>query len=304
MERESTLSAGEARRERVLHWREYAIEAAALGTFMVSAVSFTVLLEHPASPMRSVLPDAFLRRVLTGLAMGLTASALIYSPPGRRSGLHMNPAVTLTFLRLGKVRVVDAAAYVLAQLTGATAVMAVSVWVARAWVGDPAVNFVQTLPGPAGPAVAWGGEAAISAGMMLTVLTMSSSRRWAGFTGIGAGALIALYITFEAPLSGMSMNPARTFGPAAVAGTFAPLWIYCTAPLAGMLVASELHVRLRGTHTVRCAKLHHDHRYPCIFHCTQTAPAAPRVPASDVPAVLPAAALPHTGGRPANEVCS
>ena len=95
----------------MLHWREYGIEAAALGTFMVSAVFVTVLLEHPASEVHQALPHAFLRRALTGLAMGLTAIGLIYSPPGRRSGLHMNPAVTLTFYRLGKVRRADAALY-------------------------------------------------------------------------------------------------------------------------------------------------------------------------------------------------
>jgi aquaporin Z len=103
-----------------LHWREYGIEAAALGTFMLSAVAVTVLLEHPASAVHAALPSALLRRALTGLAMGLTAMALIYSPAGRRSGLHMNPAVSLTFLRLGKMRLADACGYVAGQFAGAT----------------------------------------------------------------------------------------------------------------------------------------------------------------------------------------
>jgi aquaporin Z len=275
-----------------LHWREYAIEAAALGTFLVSASLVTVLLEHPASPVRQALPDALLRRALTGVAMGLTAMALIYSPAGRRSGLHMNPAVTLTFWHLGKMRGLDAAAYVLSQFAGATFAMAALAWMAGAWVGHPQVNYVQTLPGPAGAGVAFGAEALISMGMMLVVLTVSSSR-FARLTGVCAGCLVALYITVEAPLSGMSMNPARTVGPALVAGMLAPTWIYCAAPLAGMLAASAVHVRLRGLESVRCAKLHHGHRYPCIFHCTYAAPsaavpAATRLaPALPVDAVLP-----------------
>jgi aquaporin Z len=62
------------------HWPEYVIEAAGLGLFMVSACLFTVLLYHPASPAAQALPDPLVRRVLTGLAMGLTAIGLIYSP--------------------------------------------------------------------------------------------------------------------------------------------------------------------------------------------------------------------------------
>jgi aquaporin Z len=284
---------------RVLHLREYAIEAAALGTFMVSAVVFTVLLEHPVSPVRDVLPNPVVRRGLTGVAMGLTAIALIYSPAGRLSGLHMNPAVTLTFLRLGKMRPVDAAGYVLGQFAGATLVMAALAWLGRPWLADPAVNFVQTLPGPAGQGVAFAAETLISMGMMLLVLTLSSSPRWAGFTGLCAGGLVAAYITIEAPLSGMSMNPARTFGPALVGGTLAPLWLYCTAPLAGMLAASEIHVRRRGLHSVRCAKLHHDPRFPCLFHCTHGL--AVREPAS-IAAAGQAGGAPPPAPHTTNEV--
>src|SRR5204863_18609 len=101
-------------------WREYLIEGAGLGLFMVSAAVMTTLLEHPSSPVRSELPDPLVRRAFMGLAMGLTAAALIYSPWGRRSGAHFNPAVTLTFLRLGKVSPLDAGGYVAGQFAGGT----------------------------------------------------------------------------------------------------------------------------------------------------------------------------------------
>jgi len=85
------------------HVTEYAIEATCLAVFMVSACLFASLLEYPGSPIHQVLPNPTVRRVLMGFAMGLTAVCLIYSPFGKRSGAHMNPSTTLTFLRLGKV---------------------------------------------------------------------------------------------------------------------------------------------------------------------------------------------------------
>jgi aquaporin Z len=107
----------------------------------------------------------------------------------------------------------------------------------------------------------------ISFGMMLMVLGVSNTPRVARFTGLAAGLLVACYIALEAPLSGMSMNPARSFGPALLAGTASSLWIYFTAPLTGMLAAAELFVRVHGRRRVRCAKLHHPLDVRCIFNC-------------------------------------
>src|SRR5690242_17086241 len=76
------------------HWPEYLMEAAALGVFMVSACVFGVLLGHPASPLHRVLPNPLVRRILGGVAMGLTAVGIISSPWGQRSGAHINPALT------------------------------------------------------------------------------------------------------------------------------------------------------------------------------------------------------------------
>src|SRR5689334_18283210 len=89
------------------HWPEYLIEAWALGTFMVSAGLVATALGSPRSPISGAIPSPLLRSALAGIAMGLTAIALIHSPWGKRSGAHMNPAVTLTFLRLGRVRIQD-----------------------------------------------------------------------------------------------------------------------------------------------------------------------------------------------------
>jgi aquaporin Z len=249
------------------HWPEYLIEAWALGTFMVSAAVFTAVLYHPSSPVSAAISDELVRRGLIGLAMGSTAVAIIYSPWGQRSGAHMNPAVTLTFFRLGKVARPDLAWYVGAQFIGALAGIGVVAAALRGIVSDPSVNYITTVPGPPGVLVAFLAEAAMSFMLMLTVLTVSNHPRWARFTGACAGLLVWIYITVEAPLSGMSMNPARSFGSALLARDFQGLWIYFTAPPLGMLVAAELFARRFGLHRVVCAKLHHPAGGPCIFGC-------------------------------------
>jgi aquaporin Z len=247
------------------HWPEYLIEAAGLGAFMVSACLVTALLEHPSSPVGAAVPDPFARRALAGVAMGLTAIAIVYSPWGKRSGAHLNPAVTLTFLRLGKVDPRDALFYALAQFVGAVAGVLLSSVVLGHAIAHPSVAYAVTKPGELGPAAAFCAELAISFGMMLMVLTVSNVRRFANLTGLCAGALVALYIAFEGPLSGMSMNPARSFGSALPAGYAAGQWIYFLAPPLGMLLAAEAYVLVAGESRVACAKLHHANRARCIF---------------------------------------
>src|SRR6266540_9853 len=202
------------------HWPEYLMEAAGLGIFMVSASVFTILLYHPASPALLVLPEEFPRCVLMGLAMGLTAIGIIYSPWGRQSGAHLNPAVTLTFLRLGKVKPWDALFYVAAQFAGGVSGVWLVAAVAGRVVADPAVNYAVTVPGAFGIGVAFVAELTIAFCLMSVVLATSNTPRLARFTGLCAGALVATYITLEAPLSGMSMNPARTFASAVPAATW------------------------------------------------------------------------------------
>jgi aquaporin Z len=134
-------------------------------------------------------------------------------------------------------------------------------------LGAPDVLYVATVPGPLGPLGALAGEAAITFVLMSVVLRASNTARLAPLTGLFAGALVAAYITLEAPLSGMSMNPARSLASALPAGTWPSLWIYFTAPPLGMLMAAELYVRRRGLAGVFCAKLHHDASSRCIFRC-------------------------------------
>ena len=131
----------------------------------------------------------------------------------------------------------------------------------------PPIRDIVTLPGTAAAGGAFAAEAAIAFILMTTVLAMNNSRRLGRLTGVAAGALVGLFILVEAPVSGMSMNPARTFGSGLLAAEWRSIWVYFTAPLVGMLAAAQLHVVVSGWR-VCSAKLHDDHRF-CIFHCPQ-----------------------------------
>jgi aquaporin Z len=247
------------------HWPEYLMEAGLLGAFMVSACVFGALYEFPQSPVHQAIGSGFLRRMLMGVSMGLTAIAIIYSPWGKQSGAHINPSVTFTFLRLGKIKAWDALFYIAAQFTGAVlGVLLVARFLGKE-ISHPAVRYVVTLPGPHGPWVALLAEFIIAGGLMSAVLYFSNHHRLSNYTGLFAGMLVATYITFEAPFSGMSMNPARTFGSAFPPMIWDGLWIYLTAPPLGMLTAAEFYLWRKGRTAVKCCKLHHDSDKRCIF---------------------------------------
>jgi aquaporin Z len=107
---------------------------------MLSACVFVVLLEYPTSPVHQSLSDSVLRRILIGIAMGVNAIGIIYSPLGQRSGAHFNPAVTLTFFRLGKIEFWDAVFYGAAQFIGGLLGMGLSALVFRELVAHSSVS--------------------------------------------------------------------------------------------------------------------------------------------------------------------
>lgn len=248
-------------------WPEYCIEASLLGLFMVSACVFVVLLHHPDSPLARRVRSPIRKRAIIGLAMGLTAVALIASPLGKRSGAHMNPGVTLTQLVLGRVRPWDALFYILAQFLGGIGGVRVASVLLGGRTSHEAVRHAATLPGPRGARVAWIAEFIIAFILMLTILGVSNHACTAPYTPLFAGALVASFIVIEAPLSGMSMNPARTLGSALASRQWRGLWVYFTAPPLAMLAAAGVYTGVEGTDRVYCAKLDHFTIERCIFNC-------------------------------------
>jgi aquaporin Z len=227
------------------------------------------LLDHPASIVRQSISSGVARRALMGLVMGATAIAIVISRWGKRSGGHFNPAITFTFYRLGKVEFWDTWFYVTAQFLGAVGGVALAKLTLRGALAHDAVRYAVTVPGTYGSTVAFVAELMISFVLMITVLFATNQKRLAPYTAYFVGALIASYYIVEAPLSGMSTNPARTFGSALHANYWHALWIYFIAPSMGMLAAGEVFLRVRWGAAPYCAKLHHANHERCIFHHAQ-----------------------------------
>jgi aquaporin Z len=248
-------------------WHLYLFEGVELALFMISACVCTVVLFHPDYSALQMLPNAAFRRVFMGVAMGLTAVLIIHSPMGKSSGAHFNPAITLTYLRLRKIAVWDAVFYVLFQFVGGAFGVGVSSFVLGDRLADPAVDYAVTVPGRYGTAAAFAAELFMAALLMGVVLLTSNRPRFAPYTSYCVGILIAFYILLFAPVSGFSINPARTFGSAVFAHLWSAGWVYFTAPLLGMMSAAEAYLRSYGPDRILCAKLHPDPAYPCPFRC-------------------------------------
>jgi len=212
--------------------RKYRDEAMGLGIFMFSAGFFDALLEYPGLPIRHQLGSALLRRFLVGLSMGLTALYIFTSGFGRQSGAYINPAITVVRYFLKDINWRDGIFYILFQFTGGSLGMWLVVLFFPRWMAHPTVNYIVTVPGKAGVGVAFIMEFLISFILIVVVLAMERSARLEKYTPWVVSGLIALFITVEAPFSGMSMNPA--FASAIVAGQWKAFWLYCVAPLVGM----------------------------------------------------------------------
>jgi aquaporin Z len=186
---------------------------------------------------------------------------------GKRSGAHFNPAISLSYFRLGKIAKWDAIFYVVFQFIGGVLGVAVSALVLGSSLAAPTADYAVTVPGQYGTAAAFLAELFMSNLLMGVVLWSSNRPYLANYTGYLVGILISLYVLFFAPVSGFGINPARTTGPAVFANVWTSGWLYFTAPLLGMMSAAEVYLRFYGPAGVLCAKLHPDAKYPCPFIC-------------------------------------
>jgi aquaporin Z len=240
----------------------YAAEFAGTALMLFIGVSAVAFMWGPGSPVPAISNPA-LRRLVTGILFAGGATAIVYSPLGQISGGHINPAVTLAFWRMGKVPSRDAVTYIIVQFAGALlGAYAAGV----AW--GPLTRGVQYAATVPGEGYSWAGalaaETAITFLLVFTIFVCVNKPRVAARTGLICGTLVALLVMIEAPVTGTSLNPARTLGPAILAPNYAALWIYFVGPAAGALLAVGAYRGQWGSQTV-CAKLYHTEKYRCPF---------------------------------------
>ncbi|MHB8450804.1 MAG: MIP/aquaporin family protein, partial [Mycobacteriales bacterium] len=241
------------------HLAEWGSEFAGTALLLIGGLSAICLDFGPHSPVARAVPSHSLRLLVTGLLFAGTGSLVAVSPLGRCSGAHLNPAVTLAFWLRRHVHPHDLAGYVLAQVAGAFAGVAV---VGLAWGSTAtAVNLGVTQPGSGlGPAAAAAVEAAMTAVFIFAIFGMVSSTRTARFTPLVLWVVIAVLVWQGAPYTGTSLNPARSLAPAVLRPDGAYLWVYVVGPLAGALLAVAAFA-LVGRGETLTAKLFHDPAY-------------------------------------------
>lgn len=228
------------------NWSLYVMEALGLAIFMVSACFFSAMFFSPHSSWYHYFPNDMVRNIAIGPMMGLTALFIFYSPFTAPSGAQINPAVTITFLRLKKISGADAFFYILFQFAGGTIAVFVMRWLmGKVLIAAPVYSAV-TVPGKSGVLLAAITELLIAFAMISMVLFTSASKRLKKHTRKFSALLVCTYVIFAGPVSGFGMNPARSFASAFPAGIYTSFWIYLFIPVAGMLLAAEFFLIIQS----------------------------------------------------------
>ncbi|HEY6251051.1 MAG TPA: aquaporin [Candidatus Angelobacter sp.] len=203
----------------------------------------------------AVLAGGTVHAVGISFAFGLTLVAMIYTI-GPISGCHINPAVTLAMVLTKRIKVGQAAGYVVVQVIGAIIgaglVMAIAKG-AHGFVPTPenfAINgYGMHSPNGYGTLAAFLAEAFFTMLLVVTVLGATDSKAPAGFAGLAIGLALTVTNLATIPVTNASINPARSIGPAIYVGGWAieQLWLFIAAPLAGGVIAAIVHMTLHGS---------------------------------------------------------
>lgn len=239
------------------HFAEWASEFIGTALLVFTAMSCVVLVFGSNSPFDSFSTSTNL--LLIGLMFTVIIVAIAFSPIGRLSGAHINPAVTLAFKITGHVHPHDLIGYWVAQITGGI----LGAFLVKVW-GDAAesVEYGVIHPTSSVPkAIAI--EALMVGAIVLTMFVFLSKVKTARWTPVAAGLMVALVTWKGAPYTGTGLNPARTIGPELVAGDFTYWWVYVVGTLLGAAVVAVLWNL--GPRIILTAKLFHDPSYRSVL---------------------------------------
>jgi aquaporin NIP len=193
--------------------------------------------------------DEALGTVGIGLVFGLIIMVMVYAT-GHLSGAHINPAVTIAFTLTRHFPAREAVAYIAAQLAGAVAAALVLLAI---WPDQPG-NLGATVPSVGvGSALVY--ELILTAFLMFVIMAVATDTRAVGAAAaIAIGATVGLDAIFGGPVTGASMNPARSIGPALASGTWTDAWVYIVGPIAGAALGALAYQGVRGYPDPRLAR--------------------------------------------------
>jgi aquaporin Z len=249
------------------HWREYLMEAAEVGLLMICICFAGALVYSEGSPLRHLSLPLTAKSFLMGGMVAASTYLIIRSRFGRRSGAHLNPAITLAYLWLDRIHRWDAVSYVIAQFAGGLVGVSLAYGMLGKHLAAPPVRYVVTLPGDYGSAIAFLAEFLLSAAVMSVILFATNHRRLTRFSPLLVALITVFYYVLCSSISGFSVNPARSFSSAFFAWVWKGIWIYFEAPSLGMLAGAAIYLRSMGPRSVYCAKLFHDLSSICPFPC-------------------------------------
>jgi aquaporin Z len=222
-----------------IHWTLFASEFIGTALLVLIGLSFVILDFGKDSFMLSLIPDAGIRRLITGFLFGSTGALIALSWIGKESGAHINPVVTLAFWSQGKITVLHATGYIFAQLLGGIfGALPLLFW---GKIGS-SIYYGATFPGDGYPAwTALLGEFLTTFIMVLLLFIFIGNKKLRNFTPLIFPILYAIMVFAEAPISGTSTNPARTLGPSVISGNWSAWWIYWIGPVIGALAAAAIY---------------------------------------------------------------
>lgn len=248
-----------------LHWFEYGAELLGTAFLVFAGVSAVVFDFGIGSPLAHVFPDTSIRRLITGLLFAGSGALVAISPLGRLSGGHINPAVSLAFWLQGKMHHFDLVGYILGQLLGGIigALLVVLAWGRYA----ASVGYGVTVPGAGYPLwIVFLAEVSLTFLLVSSIFLFVSSHHLMRWTPLMVWIMVALMVWLEAPISGTSLNPARSFGPALVSWSWHSHWLYWVAPPLGALLAvGVFRLFVAGRRDVLTGKLFHVPHYRSVF---------------------------------------
>jgi len=221
-----------------LSWEKFLSEFVGTAILLFLGLSLVIAMYGAGSPVATIVPDLRQRMVISGFLFGAIGASIALSPVGKVSGAHVNPVVTLGFWLFGKMSSLEAAGFVLAQLSGG---VAGSVPLLAWGVMGRSIDFGATTPGQGySVAAALVGEVATTFALISALCVFIGVRPLRKYTPFMIPFLYAIMCPLEAPISGISTNPARSFGPSVISGQWTEWWIYWAGPIVGTVAAIAL----------------------------------------------------------------